>query len=129
MDTNASSPKHAHLLAAALSIGATICAATVGTAYAQTAQPAVETVHVCGDRRAPEGTRGVTGSGLVINDPAIYPRWANAGGPGMSHWPMQNSRLPRRHQHDAISVCVRMHLAHSSVSAGAPSHPAEAHVH
>jgi UrcA family protein len=46
MDTNASSPKHAHLLAAALSIGATICAATAGTAYAQTAQPAVETVNI-----------------------------------------------------------------------------------
>ncbi|WP_414662063.1 TonB-dependent receptor plug domain-containing protein [Horticoccus sp. 23ND18S-11] len=34
--------------------------------------------------RAPDGTRGVTGSGLVLNDPAFYPRWANAGGPGMS---------------------------------------------
>jgi iron complex outermembrane recepter protein len=33
--------------------------------------------------RAPDGTPGVTGSGLVINDPIIYPRWANAGGPGM----------------------------------------------
>ncbi|MBI4625090.1 MAG: TonB-dependent receptor plug domain-containing protein [Verrucomicrobia bacterium] len=33
--------------------------------------------------RAPDGTRGVTGSGLVINDPKLYPRWANAGGPGM----------------------------------------------
>lgn len=46
MDTNASSPKHVHLLAAALSIGATICAATAGTASAQTAQPAVETVSI-----------------------------------------------------------------------------------
>lgn len=46
MDTNASSPKHSHLLATALSIGATICAATAGTAYAQTAQPAVETVSI-----------------------------------------------------------------------------------
>ena len=34
--------------------------------------------------RAPDGTPGVTGSGLVINDPGVYPRWANAGGPGMS---------------------------------------------
>ena len=34
--------------------------------------------------RAPDGTPGVTGSGLVINDPKFYPRWANAGGPGMA---------------------------------------------
>ncbi len=33
--------------------------------------------------RAPDGSRGATGSGLVLNDPALYPRWANAGGPGM----------------------------------------------
>jgi len=46
MDTNASSPKYAHLLATALSIGATICAATAGTAYAQPTQPAVETVSI-----------------------------------------------------------------------------------
>jgi hypothetical protein len=26
----------------------------------------------------------MTGSALVISDPAVYPRWANAGGPGMS---------------------------------------------
>ena len=38
MDTNASSPKHSHLLAAAVSIGATICAATAGAAYAQPVQ-------------------------------------------------------------------------------------------
>ena len=46
MDTNASSPKYVHLIATALSIGATICAATAGTAYAQTAPPAVETVSI-----------------------------------------------------------------------------------
>lgn len=46
MDTNASSPKHSHLLATALSIGATICAATAGTASAQTAPPAVQTVSI-----------------------------------------------------------------------------------
>jgi outer membrane receptor for ferric coprogen and ferric-rhodotorulic acid len=33
--------------------------------------------------RGPDGTPGVTGSALVINDPELYPRWANAGGPGM----------------------------------------------
>lgn len=33
--------------------------------------------------RGPNGEQGVTGSALVINDPSIYPRWANAGGPGM----------------------------------------------
>ena len=38
MDTNATSPKHSHLLTVALSIGATICAATAGAAYAQPAQ-------------------------------------------------------------------------------------------
>jgi hypothetical protein len=32
--------------------------------------------------RAPDGTPGRTGSGLLINDPGFYPRWANAGGPG-----------------------------------------------
>jgi UrcA family protein len=47
MDTNATSPKHSsHLLAAALSVGATICAATAGAAYAQTPQRAVETVSI-----------------------------------------------------------------------------------
>lgn len=47
MDTNASSPKHSsHLLAAALSVGATICAATAGAAYGQTAQPAVATFSI-----------------------------------------------------------------------------------
>jgi hypothetical protein len=33
--------------------------------------------------RAPDGTPGVAGTNLMINDPALYPRWANAGGPGM----------------------------------------------
>ncbi|MBI5690454.1 MAG: TonB-dependent receptor plug domain-containing protein [Verrucomicrobia bacterium] len=33
--------------------------------------------------RAPDGTPGATGGGLMINDPSVYPRWANAGGPGM----------------------------------------------
>jgi len=33
--------------------------------------------------RAPDGTPGRTGSALVVNDPKLYPRWANAGGPGM----------------------------------------------
>ena len=32
--------------------------------------------------RAPDGTPGRTGSGLLINDERLYPRWANAGGPG-----------------------------------------------
>ena len=32
--------------------------------------------------RAPDGTPGWTGSGLVINDERVYPRWANAGGSG-----------------------------------------------
>ncbi|MES2692818.1 MAG: hypothetical protein V4773_05040, partial [Verrucomicrobiota bacterium] len=33
--------------------------------------------------RAPDGTPGTTGSALVLNDTSLYPRWANAGGPGM----------------------------------------------
>jgi iron complex outermembrane recepter protein len=33
--------------------------------------------------RAPDGTRGVAGSNLSINDPSLYPRWANAGGDAM----------------------------------------------
>jgi iron complex outermembrane recepter protein len=33
--------------------------------------------------RAPDGTPGVTGSVLRINDPSIYPRHMNAPGPGM----------------------------------------------
>jgi hypothetical protein len=33
--------------------------------------------------RAPDGTPGVAGTNLMINDPSIYPRHANAGGPGM----------------------------------------------
>lgn len=33
--------------------------------------------------RAPDGTTGVTGSTLRVNDPAIYPRDINAAGPGM----------------------------------------------
>ena len=32
--------------------------------------------------RAPDGTPGRTGSNLLINDVSIYPRWANASGPG-----------------------------------------------
>jgi len=32
--------------------------------------------------RAPDGTPGRTGSGLVINDERLYPRWANANGAG-----------------------------------------------
>lgn len=46
MDTNASSPKHSHLLAAALSLSAAICAATAGAAYGQTPQTSVETVSI-----------------------------------------------------------------------------------
>jgi hypothetical protein len=34
--------------------------------------------------RAPDGAPGITASSLVLNDPSLYPRWANAGGPGMS---------------------------------------------
>ncbi len=33
--------------------------------------------------RHPDGSAGAAGSRLSINDPSIYPRWANAGGPGM----------------------------------------------
>lgn len=33
--------------------------------------------------RAPDGSRGGAGANLAINDPTIYPRSANAGGPGM----------------------------------------------
>jgi outer membrane receptor for ferric coprogen and ferric-rhodotorulic acid len=33
--------------------------------------------------RAPDGTPGVTGSTLRVNDPSIYPRDINAAGPGM----------------------------------------------
>ncbi len=32
--------------------------------------------------RAPDGTPGRTGSALIINDPRVFPRAANAGGPG-----------------------------------------------
>ncbi|MSU48932.1 MAG: hypothetical protein EXS37_07590 [Opitutus sp.] len=32
--------------------------------------------------RAPDGTPGVTGTGMVINDTKFYPRWANANGSG-----------------------------------------------
>ncbi|MBI5767014.1 MAG: TonB-dependent receptor plug domain-containing protein [Verrucomicrobia bacterium] len=32
--------------------------------------------------RAPDGTPGRTGSALIINDPQVFPRSANAGGPG-----------------------------------------------
>lgn len=42
--------------------------------------------------RAPDGTTGTTGSALVLNDPSLYPRWANAGGPGMR-------RMQKLHNH------------------------------
>jgi iron complex outermembrane recepter protein len=33
--------------------------------------------------RAPDGSRGGASANLSINDPSVYPRWANAGGDGM----------------------------------------------